>query len=221
MNVVFLVIVGVAILYVYFKHDAELKKLDQLAQDIYKTKDLAITMPQASDLSKDIQDKTGVITSKIVTVFDKKQLTLKIEASNYTITVILDKNRNVVRIDVKNRGIRNMTKVDFTMADLQPMSLGYEEGQDVTPEVLKRAEKAYQYFHNKYLELVASGVDKELRDLLIFHDASLEDFVGRVRQVAKSGYYYDSMGVFSVYLEYNDTYAELRDYLNSRGSIDV
>ena len=104
MNVVFLVIVGVAILYVYFKHDAELKKLDQLAQDIYKTKDLAITMPQASDLSKDIQDKTGVITSKIVTVFDKKQLTLKIEASNYTITVILDKNRNVVRIDVKNRG---------------------------------------------------------------------------------------------------------------------
>ena len=114
-----------------------------------------------------------------------------------------------------------MTKVDFTMSDLQPMSLGYEEGQDVTPEVLKRSEKAYQYFHNKYLELVASGVDKELRDLLIFHDASLEDFVGRVRQVVKAGYYYDSMGVFSVYLEYNDTYAELRDYLNSRRSIDV
>lgn len=111
-----------------------------------------------------------------------------------------------------------MTKIDFTMADLQPMSLGYEEGQDVTPEVLKRAEKAYQYFHNKYLELVASGVDKKLRDLLIFHDASLEDFVGRVRQVVKSGYYYDSMGVFSVYLEYNDTYAELRAYLNSRMS---
>ncbi len=104
MNVVFLVIVGVGILYVYFKRDAELKKLDQLAQDIYKTKDLVITMPQASDLSKDIQDKAGVITGKIVTVFDKKQLTLKIEASNYTITVILDKKRNVVRIDVKNRG---------------------------------------------------------------------------------------------------------------------
>ncbi|VTU70675.1 hypothetical protein [Leuconostoc inhae] len=114
-----------------------------------------------------------------------------------------------------------MTKIDFTMADLQPMSLGYEEGQDVTQEVLKRAEKAYQYFHNKYLELVASGVEPELRDLLIGHDASLEDFVGRVRQVVKSGYYYDSMGVFSVYLEYNDTYAELRDYLNSRRSIDV
>ncbi|WP_394324502.1 hypothetical protein [Leuconostoc mesenteroides] len=104
MNIVFLVIVGVGILYVYFRHDAELKKLDQLAQDIYKTKDLAITMAQASDLSKDIQETTGVITDKIVTVFDKKQLTLKIEASNYTITVILDKKRNVVRIDVKNRG---------------------------------------------------------------------------------------------------------------------
>ncbi|WP_349515081.1 hypothetical protein [Leuconostoc suionicum] len=57
------------------------------------------------------------------------------------------------------------------MVDLQPMSLGYEEGQDVTQEVLKRAEKAHQYFHNKYLELVASGVEKELRGLLIFHDS--------------------------------------------------
>ena len=40
-------------------------------------------------------------------------------------------------------GVKNMTKIDFTMSDLQPMSLGYEEGQDVTPEVLKRAEKAH------------------------------------------------------------------------------
>ncbi|WP_273723286.1 hypothetical protein [Leuconostoc mesenteroides] len=110
---------------------------------------------------------------------------------------------------------------NLTIKDLQPMALGYEEGQDVTPEVLKRAERAYQYFHNKYLELVVSGVEPELRDLLIGHDASLEDFVGRVRQVVKSGYYYDSMGVFGVYLKYNDTYAELRDYLNSRTSIDV
>ncbi|VTU70614.1 hypothetical protein AMBR_MGDJBKAP_01467 [Leuconostoc pseudomesenteroides] len=107
MNVVFLVIVGFGILYVYFKHDAELKKLDQLAQDIYKTKDLAITMPQASDLSKDIQETTRVVTGRTVTAFDKKELTLKIEASDYTITVILDKKRNVVRIDVKNRGKEN------------------------------------------------------------------------------------------------------------------
>lgn len=104
MNVVFLVIIVVVVLFIYLKHDAELKKLDQLAQDIYKTKDLAITMPQASDLSKDIQETTGVITGNTVTSFDKKQLTLKIEASDYTITVILDKKRDVVRFDVTNRG---------------------------------------------------------------------------------------------------------------------
>ena len=60
-----------------------------------------------------------------------------------------------------------MNKVSIKIADLQPMSLGYEEGQDVTREVLKRSEKAYQYFHNKYLELVASGVEPELRLSLI------------------------------------------------------
>ena len=110
---------------------------------------------------------------------------------------------------------KNMAK-NLTIKDLQPMALGYEEGQDVTPEVLKRAERAYQYFHNKYLELVASGVDKELRDLLIFHDASLEFFVGRAREIVKSGYYYDSMSLFGAYLEYIDTYAELRDMLNRK-----
>lgn len=94
---------GIGFLYVR-RHNRDFETLDDLGKTIYKTKDLAFTMPETSDLSKDIQDKTGVITSKIVTVFDKKQLTLKIEASNYTITVILDKKRNVVRIDVKNRG---------------------------------------------------------------------------------------------------------------------
>lgn len=112
MNVVFLVIVGFGILYVYFKHGAELKKLDQLAQDIYKTKDLALTMPQATDLSKDIQETTGVITGKTVTVIDKKQLTLKIQASDYTITVILDKKRDVVRFDVTNREKTTNSNID-------------------------------------------------------------------------------------------------------------
>lgn len=64
-------------------------------------------MPQATDLSKDIQETTGVITGNTVTAFDKKQLTLKIEASDYTITVILDKKRDVVRFDVTNRGKNN------------------------------------------------------------------------------------------------------------------
>lgn len=103
-NFILFLIFGFGIAFLYVRHNRDFEALDDLGKAIYKTKDLAFTMPQASDLSKDIQEKTGVITGKIVTVFDKKQLTLKIKASDYTITVILDKKRNVVRFDVKNRG---------------------------------------------------------------------------------------------------------------------
>lgn len=90
-NVILFLVVGFSFAFFYVRHNQDFEALDDLGKTIYKTKDLAFTMPETSDLSKDIQDKTGVITGKIVTVFDKKQLTLKIEASNYTITVILDK----------------------------------------------------------------------------------------------------------------------------------
>ena len=103
-NFILFLIFGFGIAFLYVRHNRDFEALDDLGKVIYKTKDLAFTMPQASDLSKDIQEKTGVITGKIVTVFDKKQFTLKIKASDYTITVILDKKRNVVRFDVKNRG---------------------------------------------------------------------------------------------------------------------
>ena len=103
-NFILFLIFGFGIAFLYVRHNRDFEALDDLGKAIYKTKDLAFTMPQASDLSKDIQDTTGVITDKTVTVFDKKQLTLKIEASDYTITVILDKKRNVVRFDVTNRG---------------------------------------------------------------------------------------------------------------------
>lgn len=103
-NFILFLIFGFGIAFLYVRHNRDFEALDDLGKEIYKTKDLAFTMPQASDLSKDIQDTTGVITGKTVTVFDKKQLTLKIEASDYTITVILDKKRNVVRFDVTNRG---------------------------------------------------------------------------------------------------------------------
>ncbi|MFK8248775.1 hypothetical protein ACI78P_05190 [Leuconostoc mesenteroides] len=103
-NFILFLIFGFGIDFLYVRHNRDFEALDDLGKTIYKTKDLAFTMPETSDLSKDIRDKTGVITGKIVTVFDKKQLTLKIQASDYTITVILDKKRNVVRIDVKNRG---------------------------------------------------------------------------------------------------------------------
>ena len=103
-NVILFLILGFGITFLYVRHNRDFEALDDLGKTIYKTKDLAFTMPQASDLSKDIQETTGVITGKTVTAFDKKQFTLKIEASDYTITVILDKKRNVVRFDVTNRG---------------------------------------------------------------------------------------------------------------------
>lgn len=106
-NFILFLIFGFGIAFFYVRHNRDFEALDDLGKAIYKTKDLAFTMSQATDLSKDIQETTGVITGKTVTVFDKKQLTLKIKASDYTITVILDKKRNVVRFDVKNRGKEN------------------------------------------------------------------------------------------------------------------
>ena len=101
-NVILFLVVGFGFSHV--RHNRDFEALDDLGKTIYKTKDLAFMIPQASDLAKAIQDKTVVIAGNTVTAFDKKLLTLKIEASDFTIIVILDKNRNVVRFDVKNRG---------------------------------------------------------------------------------------------------------------------
>lgn len=103
-NVILFLIFGLGIAFLYVRHNRDFEALDDLGKAIYKTKDLGFTMPQASDLSKDIQDKNGVIIGNTVTAFDKKQLTLKIEASDYTIIVILDKKPDVVSFDVTNRG---------------------------------------------------------------------------------------------------------------------
>ncbi|WP_273712201.1 hypothetical protein [Leuconostoc mesenteroides] len=103
-NFILFLIFGFGIAFLYVRHNRYFEALDDLGKAIYKTKDLGLTMPQASDLSKDIQDKTSVIIGNTVTAFDKKQLTLKIEASDYTIIVILDKKHDVVRFDVTNRG---------------------------------------------------------------------------------------------------------------------
>lgn len=103
-NFILFLIFGFGIAFLYVRHNRDFEALDDLGKVIYKTKDLAFTMPETSDLSKDIRDKTGVIAGNTVTVFDKKLLTLKIEASDFTIIVILDEKRNVVRFDVKNRG---------------------------------------------------------------------------------------------------------------------
>ena len=103
-NFILVLICGFGIAFLYVRHNRDFEALDDLGKTIYKTKDLAFMIPQASDLAKAIQEKTGVIAGNTVTAFDKKSLTLKIEASDFTIIVILDKKRNVVRFDVKNRG---------------------------------------------------------------------------------------------------------------------
>ncbi|MDI6650853.1 MULTISPECIES: hypothetical protein [Leuconostoc] len=103
-NFILFLIFGFGIAFLYVCHNRDFEALDDLGKTIYKTKDLAFMIPQASDLAKTIQDKTGVIAGNTVTAFDNKLLTLKIGASDFTIIVILDKKRNVVRFDVKNRG---------------------------------------------------------------------------------------------------------------------
>lgn len=103
-NFILFLIFSFSFAFFYVRHNRNFEALDDLRKTIYKTKDLAFMIPQASDLAKAIQEKTGVIAGNTVTVFDKKLLTLKIEASDFTIVVILDKKRNVVRFDVKNRG---------------------------------------------------------------------------------------------------------------------
>lgn len=103
-NVILFLVVGFSLAFFCVRHNRDFEALGDLGKTIYKTKDLAFIIPQASDLAKAIQEKTGVIAGNTVTVFDKRLLTLKIEASDFTIIVILDKKRNVVRFDVKNWG---------------------------------------------------------------------------------------------------------------------
>lgn len=103
-NIILFLIFGFGVAFLYVRHNRDFEALDVLGKTIYKTKDLAFMIPQAGDLAKAIQEKTGVIAGNTVTAFDKKLLTLKIESSDFTIIFILDKKRNVVRCDVKNRG---------------------------------------------------------------------------------------------------------------------
>ncbi|WP_446864279.1 hypothetical protein [Leuconostoc citreum] len=102
----------------------------------------------------------------------------------------------------------------LSITDLQPIALGYEEGQDVTPELLKRAERVYQAYHDKYLSIKDEAFKNEkLRSALISHDVSLEFFVNQARSMVRYGRT-DSLDIFSYYLEYNDGYGYLRDVLN-------
>ena len=102
-NIILFFLVSFGFAFFYVRHNRDFEALDDLGKEIYTTNDLSFTMPQTSDLSKAIQEKTDVIAGNTVTAFDKKSLTLKIEASDFTIIVILDEKRDVVRFDVMNR----------------------------------------------------------------------------------------------------------------------
>ncbi|MDV3545352.1 MULTISPECIES: hypothetical protein [Leuconostoc] len=69
-NVILLLVVGFSFAFFYVRHNRDFEALDDLGKTIYKTKDLAFMIPQASDLAKAIQEKTGVIAGNTVTVFD-------------------------------------------------------------------------------------------------------------------------------------------------------
>ncbi|MGR8827592.1 hypothetical protein N2E09_08235 [Leuconostoc citreum] len=109
-----------------------------------------------------------------------------------------------------------MVSINFTMTDLQATRLGYEEGQDVTREVLKCAEKAYHFFHSKYLEIEPyfSELSFHVRDAFIAHDTSLEFFYNRAKNMVLHGAT-DSLDIFGCYLEYIDTYNELLDLIKN------
>lgn len=108
-----------------------------------------------------------------------------------------------------------MAKIDFTMTDLQATRLGYEEGQDVTLEVLKRAEKAYRVFHDKYSSLKAQLIGlPDIHYYFIAHDTSLEYFYNRAKNMVAHGTT-DSLDIFGCYLEYIDTYNELFDLIKN------
>lgn len=102
-----------------------------------------------------------------------------------------------------------MTKVDFRMADLQTTMLGYSEGMLVNEDVLRKANRAYKIFHDKYLTIKDQIKDfDEARYAFIYHDVSLEYFAKQAKLMVRAGNY-NSLDIFGNYLEYIDSYNEL------------
>ncbi|MGQ2286501.1 hypothetical protein ACT5YT_04480 [Leuconostoc suionicum] len=51
-NVILFLVVGFGFAFFYVRHNRDFEALDDLGKTIYKTKDLAFMIPQASDLAK-------------------------------------------------------------------------------------------------------------------------------------------------------------------------
>lgn len=114
-----------------------------------------------------------------------------------------------------------MAKIDFTITDLRSAMPKYEEGQEVTTEVLHHAENVYHFFHDRYLKLEEDLITHdEVSDALINYDESLEVFVNETKAMVRYGKT-ASQGLYSYYLDLLENYNELRAVINSRESISI
>lgn len=108
-----------------------------------------------------------------------------------------------------------MTKVDFTMADLQRTMPGYSEGMLVNEDVLRKANRAYQLFHDKYLAIKDQIKDiQKARYAFLYHDMSLEYFAKQAKLMVRAGNY-NSLNIFGNYLEYIDIYNDLSELIRN------
>lgn len=89
-----------------------------------------------------------------------------------------------------------MAKIDFTVQDLQSVKLGYSEGMAVNEDVLRKANRAYRLFHDKYLSIKDQIKDfDEARYAFIYHDMSLEYFAKQAKLMVRAGNS-DSLDIF-------------------------
>ena len=109
-----------------------------------------------------------------------------------------------------------MTKVDFTMADLEQFKLPYEEGTPVTDELSKKVMRIYHHFHERFLPLENEArSDEHLSYALFSFDTALEAFSIVAKNMVRSGKTNGS-DITGVYYEYQDNYTSFRHLLYRR-----
>ncbi|WP_349514963.1 hypothetical protein [Leuconostoc suionicum] len=109
-----------------------------------------------------------------------------------------------------------MTKVDFTVADLEKFKLPYAEGMTVTVELSNKSQRIYNNFHEKFLSLENEArADEHLSYALFSFDTALEAFSIVAKNMVRSGKT-NSADITGVYYEYQDNYTSFRHLLYRR-----
>ncbi len=112
--------------------------------------------------------------------------------------------------------VRLMTKVDFTVADLEQFKLPYAEGMAIIDELSKKVERIYHHFHEKFLSLENEArADEQLSYALFSFDTALEAFSIVAKNMVRSGKT-NSADITGVYYEYQDNYTSFRHLLYRR-----